>query len=32
MSRQKHLIPDRPIDSVAVYSLILSHLGVTDGA
>ena len=32
MSRQKHLIPDRPIDSVDVYSLILAHLGVTDGA
>ena len=32
MSRQKHLIPGAPIDSVEVYSLILAHLGLTHAA
>jgi predicted AlkP superfamily pyrophosphatase or phosphodiesterase len=32
MSRQKHLIPGAPIDSVAVFSLILAHLGLTHAA
>jgi predicted AlkP superfamily pyrophosphatase or phosphodiesterase len=29
MSRQKHLIPGAPLDSVDVFSLILAHLGLT---
>ncbi len=28
MSKQKHLLPGPPIDSVDVYSLLLAHLGV----
>lgn len=32
MSRQTQLVPAAPIDSVDVYALILSHLGVTHGA
>ena len=27
MSRQKHLIPGAPLDSVEVFSLIMAHLG-----
>jgi hypothetical protein len=32
MSKQTHLLPGQPIDSVDVYSLLLAHLGVADGA
>jgi predicted AlkP superfamily pyrophosphatase or phosphodiesterase len=32
MSKQKHLLPGPPIESVHVYSLLLAHLGVTHGA
>jgi predicted AlkP superfamily pyrophosphatase or phosphodiesterase len=28
MSKQKHLLPGSPIDSVSVHSLLLAHLGV----
>ena len=31
MSKQRHLLPEAPIDSVDVYSLLLAHLGVTHG-
>jgi len=32
MSKQTHLLPGQPIDSVDVCSLLLAHLGVTHGA
>jgi predicted AlkP superfamily pyrophosphatase or phosphodiesterase len=31
MSKQRHLLPEAPIDSVGVHSLLLAHLGVTHG-
>jgi predicted AlkP superfamily pyrophosphatase or phosphodiesterase len=31
MSKQRHLLPEAPIDSVDVYSLLLAHLGVRHG-
>ena len=32
LTKQTHLVPGGPIDSTAVYGLLLQHLGVTDGA
>ena len=32
LTKQTHLVPSGPIDSTAVYGLLLQHLGVTDGA
>jgi predicted AlkP superfamily pyrophosphatase or phosphodiesterase len=32
MTRQKHLLPGSPIDSVDVCALLLAHLGVTHGS
>jgi hypothetical protein len=32
MSKQKHLVPDAPIDSVDVFSIILAHLGAPHDA